>query len=413
MNRRSAVARWTPMLVMALMALSMTAESFGDGFEQVVRPLLQAHCLRCHGEKRTKGDVNLARFVAEDTLRSDPDLWLRVVDSLVERSMPPPGDRAGPNVDDRERAVASIRAILEASDGVRDPGPSLIQRLTRRQYNNTIRDLLGVYTHAADAFPADGGGGGGFDNNASTLFVPPILMEKYLAAAAEVLEKAEPSRYIASYPSDTLSKEDAARESIEAFARRADRRPVGAGEIDRLMRLYRRADDRGDSFQSAIRLALRGALISPNFLFLMERDRSDVNGPYRVSDHELACRLSYFLWSSMPDDELSDLADSGRLHEPDVLSLQVRRMLADRMSRAPGRGFRRPMAPSGQPRRTGGTRQTTLPGVHSRASRRDGRGGRIILRGHHPRRSSYHWSCSIRTTPSSMSGWRSIMASEV
>ncbi len=136
----------------------------------------------------------------EESLRSDPDLWLRVIDALIERTMPPPGDRAGPGVDDRQHAADSIKAILDAVEGVRDPGPSLIQRLTRRQYNNTIRDLLGVDTHPADAFPADGGGGAGFDNNASTLFVPPILMEKYLAAAAAVLLRADPSRYITARP---------------------------------------------------------------------------------------------------------------------------------------------------------------------------------------------------------------------
>ena len=147
----------------------------------------------CHGEQKPKGDVNLAKFAAEESLRGDPDLWLRVIDALVERTMPPPGDRAGPNVNDRQHAADSIKAILDVVEGVRDPGPSVIQRLTRRQYNNTIRDLLGVNTHPADAFPADGGGGGGFDNNASTLFVPPILMEKYLAAATDVLLRAEPS----------------------------------------------------------------------------------------------------------------------------------------------------------------------------------------------------------------------------
>ena len=117
--------------------------------------------------------------------------------------------------------------MLDAIEGVSDPGPGLIQRLTRRQYNNTIRDLLGVDTRPADAFPADGGGGGGFDNNASTLFVPPILMEKYLAAAADVLDQGRPGAMARRPPRRGRSpKEDAARRCIEAFARRAFRRPV-------------------------------------------------------------------------------------------------------------------------------------------------------------------------------------------
>jgi Protein of unknown function (DUF1592)/Protein of unknown function (DUF1588)/Protein of unknown function (DUF1587)/Protein of unknown function (DUF1595)/Protein of unknown function (DUF1585)/Planctomycete cytochrome C len=338
---RAASARWIagPALVLLAGSALEPARARGGGFDQNVRPLLQKHCLRCHGAEKAKGDVNLAKFADEESLRGDSDLWLRVVDALVERTMPPPGDRAGPNVDDREHAADSIKAILEAVEGDSDPGPTLIQRLTRTQYNNTIRDLLGVDTHPADAFPADGGGGGGFDNNASTLFVPPILMEKYLAAAAAVLLKADPARYIAARPGADLTEDAAARRSIAEFARRAFRRPVDSDEVERLMRLFRRAQARGDGFEAGVRLALRAVLVSPGFLYLLERDRTDIQEPYRVSDHELACRLSYFLWSSMPDRELSDLADAGRLHEPEVLALQVRRMLADPKSRAMAEDF--------------------------------------------------------------------------
>jgi len=340
---RAVTAWWTtapPVLVLLALAALDPAPARGDGFDQNVRPLLQQHCLRCHGgEKKPKGDVNLAKFANEESLRGDPDLWLRVVDVLVDRTMPPPGDRAGPGVDGRQHAAASIRAILDAVEGVKDPGPNLIQRLTRRQYNNTIRDLLGVDTHPADAFPADGGGGAGFDNNASTLFIPPILMEKYLAAAADVLNKADPARYIMVRAGPGLSKEEAARRCVAAFAGRAFRRPVDSDEVARLLRLFQRAEARGDSFEAAVRLALRAVLASPNFLYLLDRDRTDVEGPYRVSDHELACRLSYFLWSSIPDAELSDLAEAGRLHQPEVLELQVRRMLADPRSRALAEDF--------------------------------------------------------------------------
>ena len=164
-------------------------------------------------------------------------------------------------------------------------------------------------------------------------------MEKYLAAAGDVLAQADPARYLVARPGPDLPKEDAARNCVAAFARRAFRRPVEDDEVDRLMRLFRHADARGDGFEDAVRLALKAALVSPNFLYLVERDRSEADGPYRVSDHELACRLSYFLWSSMPDEELSDLADAGRLHEPEVLEGQVRRMLADPKSRALAEDF--------------------------------------------------------------------------
>ena len=100
---RAASARWptAPALVLLALAALDPAPARGDGFDQNVRPLLQKHCLRCHGAEKPKGDVNLAKFADEESLRGDPDLWLRVVDALVERTMPPPGNRAGPNVDDR------------------------------------------------------------------------------------------------------------------------------------------------------------------------------------------------------------------------------------------------------------------------------------------------------------------------
>ena len=222
---------------------------------------------------------------------------------------------------------------------VRDPGPSLIQRLTRDQYNNTIRDLLGVDSRPADSFPADGGGGSGFDNNASTLFVPPILMEKYLEAAADVLSKADPSRFVLAHPDSNVSKLEAARRSLERFATKAFRRPVEPVEVDRLVRLFELADKRGDSYEDSLRLACQGALVSPNFLFLVEKRRSDVEGAYRVTDYELACRLSYFLWSSMPDQELFDLAATARLSDSKVLEEQVARLVADPKSRAFAKSF--------------------------------------------------------------------------
>ncbi len=324
-------------LIVGLSGLASPTTAWGDGFDRNVRPLLQKHCVGCHGAEKPKGDIDLAKFGDEEALRDQPELWVQVVDALVEKTMPPPGSKkAGPNEDERQRAADSIQAILDAIEGVNDPGPALIQRLTRTQYNNTIRNLLGVETRPADRFPADGGGGGGFDNNASTLFVPPILMEKYLAAAAEVLARADPSVYLVARPGPGLTSEAAARRCLTVFARRAFRRPVNDDEVDRLLRLFRHAIDRGDGFEAAVRLAIRAVLVAPSFLFLIERDRTDIDqqAPYPVSDHELACRLSYFLWSSMPDPALDALADAGRLHEPSVLDGAVRRMLADPKSRA-------------------------------------------------------------------------------
>ncbi|WP_422928702.1 DUF1592 domain-containing protein [Singulisphaera sp. PoT] len=306
-------------------------------FDKEVKPVLEKHCIGCHGALKAKAGIDLSRFKDEAEAKQDPELWTRVADAIHERTMPPKGRR---KLLDAEvvRSTEIIEAMLESIEGVQDPGRGPIQRLTREQYNNTIRDILGVDTRPADAFPTDGGGGAGFDNNASTLFVPPILMEKYLAAATDVLGKADPGRYLVARPDETTPKDEAARRCIERFASRAFRRPSTSQEVDRLLQLFKLADGRGRPFEESVRLALRAVLVSPSFLFLVEQDQPG-DTPYRVSEYELASRLSYFLWSSMPDDALFDLAAKGMLHEPAVLEAQVKRMLADPKSRALAKNF--------------------------------------------------------------------------
>ena len=130
--------------------------------------------------------------------------------------------------------------------------------------------------------------------------------------------------------------EDCAREIITNFAQRAYRRPARAGEVDNLLRLVALVQREGDSWEEGIATALQAILISPHFLFRIEQDASAAEGKTAapLTDHELAARLSYFLWSSTPDDKLLQLAEDQKLRHPDVLADQVRRMLKDRKSRA-------------------------------------------------------------------------------
>ena len=125
-----------------------------------------------------------------------------------------------------------------------------------------------------------------------------------------------------------------ARKILSVVLRRAWRRPVSAAEVDGMLRFYREGLKEG-GFDSGIELALRAILVSPEFLFRIEQDpRGAAAGTaYPLNDFELASRLSFFLWSSIPDDELLDVASQNRLHEPTMLEAQVRRMLADRRSR--------------------------------------------------------------------------------
>ena len=126
-----------------------------------------------------------------------------------------------------------------------------------------------------------------------------------------------------------------AREILATLARRAYRRPVTAADLDLLLPFYEEGRAAG-GFDRGIQRALERLLVSPEFLFRVERDPADAvpGAPYRVGGLELASRLSFFLWSSIPDDELLDRAVDGTLADPAVLEAQVRRMLADGRSRA-------------------------------------------------------------------------------
>lgn len=120
---------------------------------------------------------------------------------------------------------------------------------------------------------------------------------------------------------------------LSRFLRRAWRRPPTQDELARYSRLVVTALSHGDTFESGVALALRAALVSPHFLFRVELDPPGGEA-HPLTDHELATRLSYFLWSSMPDEELLALADEGRLQDDEVLAAQTARMLADPRSRA-------------------------------------------------------------------------------
>lgn len=296
-------------------------------YDKEIRPLISEFCGDCHGAKKPRGGINLMQFESVLALQRDHGTWSDVVTQIHERNMPPMG-KPQPTMEQRDRLTQWIKETLDNAEatGPRDPGRVLIHRLSRSEYNNTMRDLFGISSQPANNFPTDGSGGGGFDNNADTLFIPPILMEKYLDAATKVLEEAKPERIFFAKLRPRQTRATTARKIIEHFATRAFRRPLEAAELNRLMRLYQAATQRGSSYEDAVKLPLKAVLVSPNFLFRIEKDQKSVT-PYPISDYELASRLSYFLWSSMPDDELFKMAASKQLRKPVILEAQVRRMM--------------------------------------------------------------------------------------
>lgn len=144
-------------------------------------------------------------------------------------------------------------------------------------------------------------------------------------------------RLFVCHPTDESADAETAcaKEILGQFARRAFRRPVTASDLDPLLTFFEQGRAEG-GFETGIELAVRKVLVSPEFLFRIENDPSDTEpgSPYRLSEFELASRLSFFLWSTIPDDELLEIAEQGHLTDPAVLETQVTRMLADSRSGA-------------------------------------------------------------------------------
>ncbi|HEY2343597.1 MAG TPA: DUF1592 domain-containing protein, partial [Chthoniobacteraceae bacterium] len=310
---------------------SVPASPRNVDFGKDIHPFFEKYCFDCHDAGTAKAEINLEQFDTAEAFWKNPKIWERVLVQLRDKVMPP-AKKKQPDDGERARLAAWVAATLDHPDTSKaphDPGRTVIHRLSRLEYDNTIRDLLGVETHPANDFPPDAGGGGGFDNNAATLYVPPVLMEKYLAAAGTVLDAAKPERLFTAPPMEGRSERDTARLNLSDLARRAFRRPVAPEEIDRLAGLYDASRQRGESDAEATKLAAKALLISPNFLFRIEAERAGATEPYQVDEFALASRLSYFLWASMPDEELFRLASEKKLHDPQTLDQQVRRMLAD------------------------------------------------------------------------------------
>jgi mono/diheme cytochrome c family protein len=306
-----------------------------------VAPLIKQYCVRCHGGAKPKGGVALDEYKDEAGVLRDRGIWERVAQNVRASDMPPSRVQLQPKPEERKLIVAWLEGVLGGGDCAtnRNPGRVTLRRLNRTEYNNTIHDLVGVTFQPADDFPADDVGYG-FDNIGDVLTVPPILMEKYLAAAekivAQVWVKPElRQRIVTAQPADKSKEDEVARQVLESFARRAYRRSVSPEEVNRLTNFVKLARSQGDDFDKGIQLAVEAILTSPHFLFHVERDqRPGKNGSQPISEFELATRLSYFLWSSMPDEELFGLARQGKLRQDNNLEAQVRRMLKDPKARA-------------------------------------------------------------------------------
>ena len=346
---------------------------------------LAQHCLRCHGQgAEIKGDVDLRGLVAKSNHAqqlADPVL-LQDVLNVVESSYMPPEDEPQPTMQQRADAVKLLKQRLQMAISEHPvPSRTIMRRMNRLQYNNAVRDLFqlrvevfplrermmrdlsGYFDPASERmpdqvqvscrplskfqviephlslatpFPQDLRAEHGFDNQGDHLTLSPVLMESFIRLSRAVVDSPEMSPEFCGIweeffqpPDDDRVQpvEEIVSTRLTRFLNRAFRRPVQDELLQRYVSHVTQQLDAGVPFEEAMKSAAAAAIASPRFLYLygMHEDETDD----RLDAFELASRLSFFLWGTIPDDELFELAANGELLHPEVLREQTDRMLHD------------------------------------------------------------------------------------
>lgn len=220
-------------------------------------------------------------------------------------------------------------------------GSSPLRRLTNTEYDNTVRALLGGDVPQLPAQPSDAVLEGSFENDALSLGPSDVRITRYETAGMMLGEHAVQSAAARQHvlPCET---EDApcGAQFVEAFGKRAFRRPLSGDELDRWTTFFEAQRSEID-FDAAVQLTVAAMLQTPQFLYRLENEGSPNGERLELTPHELASRLSYLLWESMPDDELIAAADAGALATDDQLEAQARRLLSDDRAREAVRNFHR------------------------------------------------------------------------
>ncbi len=222
-----------------------------------------------------------------------------------------------------------------------------LRRLTRFEYNNVVRDLLGDDTSPGNSLPSEISGNG-FGNDAETQTVSSLLVEQYATVSEGIAKRATESRdklgALAACAAEieagtpTADEETCARELVTRLITRAFRRPVADAEVDELLSL-RAAIRESSTFATSIATVIEAVLQSSDFLYRVEVGEVGEDGRRRPTGHEMATRLSLFLWGSIPDDDLLAAAEAGDLVAADGVRAQAERMLQDPRARVVARHF--------------------------------------------------------------------------
>lgn len=321
------------------------------------RTVFARFCGGCHFAGADEGGVAIDRMLAAtDTARPvDPGSveqagWVNLWKNLRAETMPP-ADELQPSSAERRRMLEFVARDVMGVDARRpDPGHVVLRRLNRVEYANAVRDLTGSEENLRDDLPADDTGYG-FDTIGEVLSVSPLLLEKYVDLAARVGDRVAAAATAATadgyparlrrvfafgpQPTDPAARPDHLRRTLRRLAERAFRRPVDDETVARLVAVSEGANAApGGSFEAGIAAAVTAVLASPRFLFRVEdgATAATAGGAVPIDEFALATRLSFFLWSTMPDDELFAAAAAGTLRAD--LGSHVDRMLRDPRSDA-------------------------------------------------------------------------------
>lgn len=351
-----------------------------DAFRANVIPMLRQHCVRCHGKDgETEGDVNLARVTEPQNLIDHPELLRDVVDAIESESMPPE-DESRLESTARKELLAHLQALLRESIETSREFPSTpIRRMNRFQYNNAVQDLFELNVDVFPLpermlrsygyfrpdtgkmpdelkagsrplgksqlidkrlagvvpFPQDLRAEHGFDNRGDHLSLSPLLLESFFQLSRSIIQSDDFNQKTCGIwnsffapPQQGSDIDDVIHERLRIFLTSAFRRPIDPPSLHRYAAHVRERMDTGDSYTDAMKAAASAALASPRFLYLYNRSSNDAKQE-SPDDFELASRLSFFLWGSIPDATLLELASQGTLSNRQVLASQVDRMLND------------------------------------------------------------------------------------
>lgn len=356
----------SPLLFITSMILALGAWSKGSNaddtsasevhsFEAQVRPFLEQYCFDCHSGDEIRGEVNFDGIESEKDVEESFELWESVIGHLRSQTMPPE-DATQPRRDESEKVEAWILGFIKGIE----PRPAVFRprRLSVSEYRNTLRSVLGFdlsvdvikaeqtvseSSMVVKLLPEDPPGKSGFKNDTHSNPLSSVAWDQYsclIDAAVEELfslARREQLERLAGDLDGEFVSEQQAQVLLRKIVPRALRRDI---REERLAPMFDRlSGKRGRDLTAALKLEIETVLMSSSFLYrglLIERQ---TDGRQPVDSFELAERLSYFLWSDMPDETLLAAASNRSLLDPEIYRIQVERMIDSTKSRRLADGF--------------------------------------------------------------------------